>query len=127
MTSLLGFWRVKRWERGVLASRRDSAATGAAVVQTPGLGIFSQLESSFGLRGVSRTDLLRQGFGFGPSTRHEQDAAVRRAEEGDAGEHAQETEPMLSLDPSDPRSRTIIQALANERRLQRDLREAGLL
>ncbi|KAF8914034.1 hypothetical protein CPB84DRAFT_1811466 [Gymnopilus junonius] len=127
LTSLLAFWRVKRWERGVLASRRDSRASGTATVPNPGMGIISQLESSFGLRGISRADLFRQGFGFGPSGRQDEDEATRRAEEGDTADSSQETDPILSLDPNDPRSRSIIQALANERRLQRDLREAGLL
>ncbi|KAF8205093.1 hypothetical protein BJ912DRAFT_840617 [Pholiota molesta] len=123
LTSLLGFWRVKRWERGIIASRETAAAS--APQTNPGI-----LGNSFGLRGLSRADLY-QGFGFGgrrraddPSTR-----AVSRAEEGDAGSHSEETQPMIPLDPNgDPqRNRAIVRAFANERRLQRDLQEAGLL
>ncbi|KDR83610.1 hypothetical protein GALMADRAFT_54847 [Galerina marginata CBS 339.88] len=130
LTSLLGFWRVKRWERGILASRGDGHAPGTASRTNPGVAIVSQLESSFGLRGLSRADLFRQGFGFGTSRHNEDDEATRavlRAEEGDSPHSSRETDPMISLDPADPNSRAIIQAFANERRLQRDLREAGLL
>jgi len=127
LTSLLGFWRVKRWERGIRASQRDTTAA-----PTPRANpLISQFESSFGLRGISRTDLFRQGFGFGATRNREDDETTReavRAEEGESGHNARETDPMIPLDPSDPeRSRLIIQAFANEQRLRRDLREAGLL
>ncbi|KAH9482378.1 Metal homeostatis protein BSD2 [Psilocybe cubensis] len=126
LTSLLGFWRVKRWERGILASRRENQPP--APRNGPAIGIVSHLESSFGLRGVSRSDFFRQGFGLGPR-RPDADETIRAAEEGDAphSAEAQETDPMLTLDPADPNSRAVIEAYANEQRLQRDLREAGLL
>jgi hypothetical protein len=80
---------------------------------------------------MSRADFFRQGFGFGGARNHEDDEATRdavRAEEGESGHSAQETDPMIRLDPSDPeRSRLIIQAFANEQRLRRHLREAGLI
>jgi hypothetical protein len=129
LTSLLGFYRVKRWERGILASRRDNAPAPT----TQANPIISHFESSFSLRGMSRADLFRQGFGFGATRNREDDEATReavRAEEGESNghEHSMETDPMIPLHPSDPeRSRAIIQAFANEQRLQRDLREAGLL
>jgi len=120
---------VKRWERGILASRRDNAPAPT----TRANPIISHFESSFSLRGMSRADLFRQGFGFGATRNREDDEATReavRAEEGESNghEHSMETDPMIPLDPSNPeRSRAIIQAFANEQRLQRDLREAGLL
>lgn len=129
LTSLLGFWRVKRWERGILASREANNSS-STTRSNPGGPIVSQLESSFGLRGISRIDLLRQGFGFGPSRRENDDESTHiivQAEEGNAPHSPRETDAMLTLDPNDPRSRVIMAALANEQRLQRDLREAGLL
>lgn len=126
LTSLLGFWRVKRWERGIRASQRDSPAT----ITPRANPLVSQFESSLGLRGMSRTELFRQGFGFGTRNREDDEVTreVIRAEEGESGHSARETEPMIPLDPSDPeRSRLIIQAFANEQRLRRDLREAGLI
>ncbi|PPQ83280.1 hypothetical protein CVT25_004019 [Psilocybe cyanescens] len=124
LTSLLGFWRVKRWERRILASRHENQPPTAR--NGPAIGIVSHLESSFGLRGVSRSDFFRQGFGLGPRQPNA-DETIRAAEEGDAPHSAQETDPMLALDPADPNSRAVIEAYANEQRLQRDLREAGLL
>ncbi|KAF8974442.1 hypothetical protein BDZ97DRAFT_1751242 [Flammula alnicola] len=125
LTSLLGFWRVKRWERGILASR-DTTTTAPTPRPNSGFAIASHL----GLRGFSRADFY-QGFGFGG--RHHEDEEVTRAavrvEEGDANQHSQETDPMIPLDPNaDPqRTQEIIRVFTNERRLQRDLREAGLL
>ncbi|KAF9569331.1 hypothetical protein CPC08DRAFT_653274 [Agrocybe pediades] len=132
LTSLLGFWRVKRWERGILASRAADNST--TTRPTSGGPIVSQLESSFGLRGMSRIELLRQGFGFGPSRRNneEEDAGettrmVVEAEEGRAQEAQRDPNGILALDPNHPRTGALLRALATERQLQNDLRQAGLL
>ena len=95
----------------------------------------SQLEHVFGLRDTSRLDLFRQGFGLGSSrngnTDEGQTQRLARAEEGESrgDEHdALETDLMIPIDPNDPqRSRLIAEALARDRRLQADLRSAGLL
>jgi len=134
LTSLLGFWRVKRWERGILASQQDHSNTPANTQSSRG-ALLSRLEHTFSLRGTSRVDLFRQGFGFGPrrnpNSEEPQSALLARAEEGDVREgdrEALETDRMIPVDPNDPeRSRRIAEALANERRLQADLRSAGLL
>ncbi|KAF5387978.1 hypothetical protein D9615_000527 [Tricholomella constricta] len=132
LTSLLGYWRVKRWERGILASQRNASTQPTA---TPS-SLLSRMEQNFSLRGTSRIDLLRQGFGLGRNRRSEEDevaSAAVRAEEGNAqprqdDEHALETDYMIPIDPSDPnRSRLIAQAVEHDLRLQRDLRNAGLL
>jgi len=123
LTSVLGFWRVKRWEQGLIASRREqdtpAPQTSASIV--------SRLESSVGLRGMSRIELLRQGFGFRSAARTSEEgspAIAQRAEEGDA----QEMEPMMppSSGNSD-RDRRRAQVLENDLRLQRDLRSSGLI
>ncbi|PFH52839.1 hypothetical protein AMATHDRAFT_1881 [Amanita thiersii Skay4041] len=100
LTSILGFWRVKRWERGILASQRETSTSNAG--GQVNLAVVSQLERAFGLRGISRPELFRQGFGFGLSTPRDypnftgSDNAALRAEEG-LGHHveAQETDPMI--------------------------------
>ena len=118
LISLLGFWRVKRWERGVLSAQRDSSTS---TQRNP--GFISQLESSFSLRGVSRIELLRQGFGLS-----RQDDEVLRAEEGDPQHTPGENDPMITIDPSDPQwSRMTPQALETERQLRRNLYEAGFI
>ncbi|KAF8076531.1 hypothetical protein FPV67DRAFT_1407275 [Lyophyllum atratum] len=135
LTSLLGFWRVKRWEQSILASQRDNSSPPA---DTPApFALFSRMESNFGLRGTSRVELLRQGFGLGRNrATEEEDEATRtaiRAEEGTAqprqdDEHASETDFMIPVDTNDPnRARSIQAALEQDRRLQSDLRSAGLL
>ena len=134
LTSLLGFWRVKRWERGILASQQDHSNVPANTQLSRG-AFLSRLEHTFSLRGTSRADLFRRGFGFGPrrnpNSEEQQSVLLARAEEGDVREgdrEALETDLMIPVDPNDPqRSRQIAEALANERRLQADLRSAGLL
>lgn len=134
LTSLLGFWRVKRWERGILASQQDHSNAPTNAPSSRG-AFLSRLEHAFSLRGTSRVDLFRQGFGFGPrrnpNSEERQSGLLARAEEGDVREgdrEARETDLMIPVDAHDPeRSRQIAEALANERRLQADLRNAGLL
>jgi len=124
LTSLLGFWRVKRWERGVLVAQRDSSAP---TQRNP--GFVSQLESSFSLRGISRIELLRQGFGFSRRSRQEDDE-VLRAEEGEPQHTPREIDPMISTDSSAPEWRRVTpnpQALESERQLRRHLYEAGFI
>lgn len=130
MTSLLGFWRVKRWERGILASQRESNTVAQSSIPRH-IPVVSRIEQVFGLRGGSRGDFFRQGFGFGRHRGQDEDEDARaaiRAEEGGA-QGIQETQPMvLPLDPDDPeRNRIILEALSREQRLQVELRNARLL
>ena len=116
LTSLLGFWRVKRWERGIIASR-ESAAASAPPRTNPGL-----LGSSFGFPGLSRADIY-QGFGFG-SRRPIDEPNSPIGEAGSAHQPSEETQPMLRLNSADSQRH---HAIVREERLQRDLQEAGLL
>ncbi|KAF9008944.1 hypothetical protein BDQ17DRAFT_1349254 [Cyathus striatus] len=130
LTSLLGFWRVKRWERSVLASQQSSSGTAPSV--QPTRSFTSRVEQLFALRGVSRSDFFRQGFGLGRRNEANEDEDVRqivRAEEGEASPvDARETDFMISPDTNDPeRAHAVQRVLQNERRLQDDLRSAGLL
>lgn len=116
LTSLLGFWRVKRWERSILASQRDGSSPPS---ETPSpLSALAQMESTFGFRGAAgaRIDLFRQGFGFGNRNRREEDNTTRRAEEGTA------STPMEAI-----RARLVAETAERDRILQVELREAGFL
>ena len=121
---------MKRWERSILASQRDSSHPIPISVNAPGV---SRFEQTFGLRGISRIALLQRGFGFGNSRRASQseegDASqsASRAEEGASHLDAEETDTMLPLDPSNSRHEEISQLLVQERRVQAALRDAGLL
>jgi hypothetical protein len=127
LTSLLGFWRVKRWERGILSSQRENNTI------TPGqqardVTVVSQFERAFGLSGISRGELFRQGFGLGRNRVHDEDEEVNRVARAEEGDGSGETDVMLPMDPNDPdRNRALLDALARDRRLQHDLRAAGLL
>ena len=120
LTSLLGFWRVKRWERGILAAQSDSSVP---ITRNP--NIVSRLGSSFGLRGVSHIELLRQGFGFRRSHQEDDEGtrAVLRAEEGGLELTPRETDPMIT--ESDPQA--LVLALEQDRQLHRHLQEAGFI
>ncbi|KAF5390645.1 hypothetical protein D9757_002670 [Collybiopsis confluens] len=117
LTSLLGFWRVKRWERNIVASQQQNASSDASG------GARSNIEQVLGLHGVSTRDFFRQGFGM--RTRQED---VEAQAEANTNEEVNENDLMLNISHDDPnRARLIAEALANERRLQNDLRAAGLL
>ncbi|KAJ7507946.1 hypothetical protein B0H11DRAFT_1969429 [Mycena galericulata] len=119
LTSVLGFWRVKRWERGVLASQRENpGAAPQAPAQSNG-PFMTQFERSFGLRGMSRSSLLRQGFGFGP--REEE------VESDETSADATETAFIIPADADPERARQLQEVIQNERRLHAELRAAGLL
>jgi hypothetical protein len=77
----------------------------------------AQFERGFGLRGMTRGDLFRQGLGFGP--RHDEQ------EQGDA--LPDETEFMIPADTDPERVRQLEEAIRNERRLHAELRAAGLI
>ncbi|KAJ7638965.1 hypothetical protein FB45DRAFT_417383 [Roridomyces roridus] len=119
LTSVLGFWRVKRWERGVLTSQREN--TGAPTPEQASGPFMAHFERGFGLRGMSRSGLLRRGFGFGPR----EDETDRHDEAAEAGE----TDLMIPADVlADPeRARQYQEVLQNERRLHSELRAAGLI
>ncbi|EKM80160.1 hypothetical protein AGABI1DRAFT_113368 [Agaricus bisporus var. burnettii JB137-S8] len=129
LTSLLGFWRVKRWERGILASQRESPVAAQPSVSRP-----FWVERMFGIRrqsqGESPGDLFWRGFGFGRQHNEEDEEetrAVARAEEGEA-QGLTEHSMVLTLDPNDSgRNQAIIEAVAQDRLLETRLREANFL
>ncbi|KZT12763.1 uncharacterized protein LAESUDRAFT_639978 [Laetiporus sulphureus 93-53] len=128
LTSLLGFWRVKRWERGILNSQHDAPRpTGPA-----NGALIHTFERVFGLHGLADGSLLRTGFGLGPRTRapDDEDPLVHALEPVE--EEEEPTSPrgeyIIPIDPDDPeRNARMAQAMAVQARLHHDLRAAGLL
>ena len=117
LTSLLGFYRVKRWERQILASRNLPSGT----APQPQVNIVSQLESNISLRGMSRIDLVRQGFGFGNRMSGPASTSVVQTE-------GNERDSMLVTRTEDPeQARAIVSASESDARLVQQLREAGFL
>ena len=101
-------------------AQRDSTAP---TERSP--GFVSQPESSFSLRGISRIEFLRQGFGFGSRNHNQEDEEILRAEEGDSQWTPREIDPMISTDLPDPQASA--QARETERQLRRHLRDAGFI
>ncbi|KAI5123441.1 hypothetical protein M0805_006146 [Coniferiporia weirii] len=160
LNSLLGFWRIKRLERSILASHEEQPDRPAPIplpVGGPGGGQGHGRQSSFavhfertlGLRLPTMRMLqsglgLRSGGGGDGSGRvgtdaqllYEYDGDFNRVRTGGRGQDLErgsfeedaEAEVLLAIPEDHPeRERLIAEALANERRLQQDLRAAGLL
>lgn len=123
LTSLLGFWRVKRWERGILTPQRP-AAPRTAEESTRDQVLIANIEDIFGFATLSRGD-LRAGLGFGSRTRdsereyvvHETDAAGRTGES--------EREPMIPIEESESGAERELRE--NDRRIRDALEASGLL
>ena len=124
LTSLLSFWRVKRWERGILSSQEDAPAQATPEEHARSAAIIHSIERAFGLHGLADGSLLRTGLGF-PGAEHREAHADADADEDDARAR---NAYVLPLDPVDPeRNAHIARAYADEARLHQDLRSAGLL
>ncbi|KAI0832473.1 hypothetical protein BC628DRAFT_1485897 [Trametes gibbosa] len=125
LTSVLGFWRVKRWERGILSSQEEVPAAATPEEQARSAAIIRSIERAFGLHGLADGSLLRAGFGFPGAEAHE---AQGEAGDDEVDDGRTRNEYVIPLDPSDPeRNERLAQAFANEARLHQDLRSAGLL
>lgn len=121
LTSVLGFWRVKRWERGILSSQGESPAPATPEEQARSAAIVSSIERAFGLHGLSDGSLLRSGLGF-PGAAH------REAEEEEEDDQPTRNAYVLPIDPTNPEgNERLARAYADEARLHQDLRSAGLL
>ena len=131
LTSLLSFWRVKRWERGILQSTPSSSlpppSTAGAGARAPG-----------GLLG--RLNILRTGLGFqqqrGGDAMGDYPGALSHfgvepptgGEEEHVPEERERNEYIIPIDPNNPEATDrLARAYAEEARLQRALRAAGLL
>ncbi|KAG2116056.1 uncharacterized protein F5147DRAFT_569097 [Suillus discolor] len=115
LTSVFGFWRVKRWERGIISSSSNSTASQpTADDETRRQSLFERLGM---FRVPSRTGSSgADGLERVPS--HIGDDMVGR----------DTTLEMQSIVPTDPdHARRIRRAIERERRLCEDLRAAGLL
>jgi hypothetical protein len=130
LTSLLSFWRVKRWERGILQSTPSSSL--------PAPGTSTSTSPSTGLLG--RFNLLRTGLGFQPqrstpegidSVAGEYPGALHHFGDGpqdEVDDGRERNAYIIPIDESNPEATDrLARAYAEEARLQRALRAAGLL
>lgn len=113
LTSLLSFWRVKRWERSILKSSVPEPSTPGEEDQAAAL---SRLDRVFNMSAISAGlsssgSFFRQGFGFS-----------RDAPPSARLETGREMDTI-----TDDRELDFRQALAHDARLRSDLRSSGLL
>jgi len=118
LTSLLGFWRVKRWERNIVASQQPAPSEATRSAR-------SNIERMLSLRGLPSADFFRQGFGF---STHQDDVEAQTEAEANTREDVGENDLMLNIRPDVPnRAQAVAEYQVTERRLQNDLRAAGFL
>jgi len=113
LTSAFGFWRVKRWERGILSSTTSTTSPPDGDEETRRQSLFERL-------GVFRVPSRTGTSGDG-----QERAPAQTMDEEIARELQMEMQSLVSQDPD--RTRRIREALERERRLCEDLRAAGLL
>jgi Protein of unknown function (DUF2370) len=141
LTSLLSYWRVKRWERNILASQREPtiAARDAAGRSHP----FTRLHRFVGVPIHDVGTLLRTGLGFSGRSRDdvegsELDVDVDVTEDGRAvpltpitpstADETTRREMIIAMYAHDPeRQRQIIQGFRDDDQLMADMRAAGML
>lgn len=119
LTSLLGFYRVKRWEKGILASQQASQPREAPPQPASSGRFTNNLEQTFALNGMSRIELLRSGFGLSRSQRTENN--------NDSTVQAEAVTVTRPLDPNNPADRHAIEVAEQDNRLRENLRAAGFL
>ncbi|KAI0045316.1 hypothetical protein FA95DRAFT_1495554 [Auriscalpium vulgare] len=117
LTSVLGFWRVKRWERNILASQQDATSVAAE----PRAARSDGSHRVFGLAVHDFPGLLRGGLGFS------------RTRDADESEDEPAATPMhrdrlLQGSAHDPeRQRQLVQAFREDDQLMETMRAAGML
>lgn len=116
LTSILSYWRVKRWERSILASS-DTTGSSAPSENT----LSRRLRAAFG--GHS---MLRHGFSLSRDEDPNPPAPAAVSPETVARMSQGENSVEPGRPSSDPEVR-LAQAWAEEARLQNDLRAAGLM
>jgi len=142
ITSLLGFWRVKRWERNILASQRETTVSAHDAAGSSQSNPFSvQLHRMVGLPMRDVGSLIRSGLGFSRRSHedlHDSEQHEDFAEGGGAvpltpitpstAEETSRRELIIAMWAHDPeRQRQIIQAFRDDDQLMADMQAAGML
>ena len=137
---MLNFWRVKRWERNILASQRESTVAGRdAAGQSHVLSMHLRRYVSVPMRDMG--SLLRTGLGFSRRTRGDGEGGEFDADRTEVdratsmipltpnpGEETSRREMFIAMYAHDPdRQRQIIQSFRDDDQLMADMRAAGML
>lgn len=143
LSSLLSYWRIKRLERSILLSHEQHPDRPAEIPLPVSTGHIRQssfarhFERTLGIR-FPTVQTIQEGLGlvrFGNNGQliYEYDEDLNRVggepnERTSMDERLLEEEVLLTIPEDHPdRERLVAEVLANERRLQEDLRAAGLL
>ncbi|KAI0284375.1 hypothetical protein BGY98DRAFT_1087618 [Russula aff. rugulosa BPL654] len=141
LTSLLTFWRVKRWERNILASQRETTVSGRDAagqshvlsthihrfVNVPMRDMGSLLRNGLGLSRRSRGDSESSEFDVDPAGVGAR-AVPMTPLTPTAGEETARREMIIAMFAHDPaQQRQIIQAFRDDDQLLADMRAAGML
>jgi len=141
LTSLLSFWRVKRWERNILASQQETTVAGRDAAGQPH-AFSTHLHRLVGMPVRDMSTFLRAGLGFSRRSRgdsegggdHDSDVteggrSVPMTPLGPIpGEESARRELIIAMYAHDPeRQRQIIQAFRDDDQLMADMRAAGML
>ncbi|KAI9448184.1 hypothetical protein H4582DRAFT_2140206 [Lactarius indigo] len=145
ITSLLSFWRVKRWERNILASQREATVSARDAAGSSSndqsLPISAQLHRMVGLPIRDVGSLLRTGLGFSHRSHEDPQDGERHGDAAEGGravpltpitpntaDEAARRELIIEMYAHDPeRQRQIIQAFRDDDQLISDMRAAGML
>lgn len=145
ITSLLSFWRVKRWERNILASQRETTVSARDAAgssnSSQSLPLSAQLHRMVGLPIRDVSSLLRTGLGFSRRSHEDPQDSERHGDAAEGGravpltpvtpsttEETSRRELIIEMYAHDPdRQRQIIQAFRDDDQLISDMRAAGML
>ncbi|KAI0003102.1 hypothetical protein BJV74DRAFT_764940 [Russula compacta] len=144
LTSLLSFWRVKRWERNILASQRETTVAGRDAAGQSHGAFSTHLHRFVSVPMRDMSSLLRMGLGISRHSRGDaggDDPDSDVVESGRAvpmtpmtpvtptsGEETSRREMIIAMYAHDPyRQRQIIQAFRDDDQLMADMRAAGML
>ena len=139
LTSLLSFWRVKRWERNILASQRETSVPGRAAAGQSSHAFSMHMHRFMGAPVRDMSSLVLTGLGLsrrhrgadpeGGEDDHDLDRAVPMTPLRPVPpEETSRREMIVAMYGDDPeRQRQIIQAFRDDDQLMADMRAAGML
>jgi len=140
LTSLLSFWRVKRWERNILASQRETSVSSRAAAGQSSHAFSMRIHRFMDAPVRDMSSLILTGLGLsrryrgadpeaGEDDDHDLDRAVPMTPLRPVPpEESSRRELIIAMYSHDPeRQRQIVQAFRDDDQLMADMRAAGML
>jgi len=139
LTSLLSFWRVKRWERNILASQRETSVSSRAAAGQSSHAFSMRIHRFMGAPVRDMSSLVLTGLGLSRRFRGADPEASEDDHDLDRAvpmtplrlvppEETSRREMIIAMYSHDPeRQRQIVQAFRDDDQLMADMRAAGML